>query len=245
MDEGSNEIMDAKALGLPNHLFEAAVKATVELRDTGRLLVFLTRRGFLKLIGEVEDFQNEFRTRASDDSIDLDLCLNAQNEMRRLTSTILRLQNVDTVLDYTRRSQSDFSSWDDANKEEFNRRQRFKIDLLRKTIITEAMNQRAMRLATSTVACLEELDFEVVSAREDVYRNSSVKDPFLRLRLRYTKATEDQPSPFFIFFIEGMELPAPSFEFECDLSDVDLILKRLNSAKRRLLELQEPKRETE
>lgn len=242
MPEGSEEKTNAEVFGLPFDRFEAAVNALVELRDTGKLLLFLTRRGAVKLVGDIEDFQKEFRNQAKDSLITLEQVKKAQDELRHLTSAILRMPDAEAVLDYLERfSSEDFTSRREPSlREAFRRHQRPKIEVVASKIVSEAIKQRAKRLATATGACVEELDYEVVSEREDSYRMRSVKDPFLRLRLRYSDSSSFQPFVFMFAPFEGPETnPALGFEFECDLSDIDLLLKRLNEAKQRLLKIQE------
>jgi hypothetical protein len=238
--EGSNESTNTVDFGLSLERFEAAVNSLVGLRDKGRLLIFLTRRGSVKLIGEIEDFRKEFSDRARDEAIDLDQSKRAQNEIRRLTAAIIRYPDPDSVVDYLERfSIEEFAKKDQSLRDEYRRRQRLKIDLVSQRIVTEAMRHRAKRLATAIGACVEELDFEVISTREDAFRGRSVKDSFLRLRLRYSEIISGD-IPFFLFIpYEETDISIPKgFEFECDLSDLDLLLKRLGEAKQWLLRIQ-------
>ncbi len=125
MPEGSKENTNAEVFGLPTDRFEAAVEALVELRDTGRLLIFLTRRGFVKLVGDIEDFRQEYIALAKDNSIDQEQSKKAQDEIRQLTSVIVRIPNPDSILDYLERVREDFPPTEDpALREEFRRRQR-------------------------------------------------------------------------------------------------------------------------
>jgi len=121
--EGSKENTNAEAFGLPTDRFEAAVEALVELRDTGRLLTFLTRRGSVKLVGDIEDFRQEYIARAKDNSIDQEQSKKAQDEIRQLTSVIIRIPNPDSILDYLERVyREDFPPTEDpALREEFRR----------------------------------------------------------------------------------------------------------------------------
>ena len=123
MPEGSKENTNAEAFGLPTDRFEAAVEALVELRDTGRLLTFLTRRGSVKLVGDIEDFRQEYIARAKDNSIDQEQSKKAQDEIRQLTSVIIRIPNPDSILDYLERVyREDFPPTEDpALREEFRR----------------------------------------------------------------------------------------------------------------------------
>lgn len=242
MPEPSEENTTAEVFGLPPDRFEAAVDALVQLRDTGKVLIFLTRRGSVKLVGEIDDFREEFSVRARDNSIDLEQSKKAQDEIRQLTSAIVKIPNTEAVLDYLERIYRDDlpTKRDRALKEEFRRRQQTKIDIVSRKVVTDEMKHRAKRLATATGACVEELDYEIVSEREDSYRGRSVKDPFLRLRLRYSEGAKGdlQYLGYIFLSFEGPEgNVAPGFEFECDLSDIDLLLKRLGEAKQRLLRL--------
>ena len=83
---------------------------------------------------------------------------------------------------------------------------------------------------------MEDLDVEVVSEREDRLEDSHVTDPFLRLRLRYS---EGGCLPFrlfrFSFGPRAAFAETKSFDFECDETDIDLLLLRLKAAKELLL----------
>lgn len=240
MPGNSEEDVSAGPFNLPHGRFEAAVDALVQLRDSGRLLLFLSRRGSIKIICDDEEFRAEFAKRASDDKIDPDQSRQALEEIRKLISVLVRLSDPASAMDYLRRMHSDidYLRKNRPNKEEFERRLMPKIEVVSNKIVTEAMQQRSKRLETSTGPCLEEVDFEVIGEREDRYRGRSIKDPFLRLRLRYTDGKADI-GYLFAFGFDGPELPAPSFEIECDLSDIDLLIKRLGDAKHWLLNLKE------
>ena len=249
MPETPDENVRTKIWGLPIDRFEAAVTALAELRDAGRILVFLTRRGTVKLIGQIEDYRSQFSARAKDESINLEQSKKAQDEIRRLTSVIVMMPDTDSILDHLEQFfLDDVLRSDTTLKEEYRKQQRAKIDILSRQIVTEEMRLRATRMATATLPCLEDLDFEIVSEREDFSRGRTIKDPFLRLRLRYSEDYSGEAGylPYFLFAFES---PASSrgrcFEFECDVSDIDLLRKRLTEAKQRFLRTQEPESEDE
>jgi len=246
--ERPEQLPSTEAFGLPTDRFEAAVDALVELRDTGRLLIFLTRRGSVKLVGDISAFRNEFSSRAGDVSIDLEQSKKAQHEIRQLASAIIHIPNPEDVLEYLERIYREElgPKRDRGLSEEFKRTQQPKIEIVSRKVVTEEMRQRAKRLATATGASVEELDYEVVTEREDSFRGKSVKVPFLRMRLRYTEGSKGDFGYIGLFLVsfEGSETGSASgFEFECDLADIDLLLRRLGEAKNRLLKAQEPELE--
>ncbi len=63
--------------------------------------------------------------------------------------------------------------------------------------------------------------------------------PFLRIRLRYSEKTSFDPVIWFMTSVFGPTanrdaLPVKTFTFECDSTDIDLLLFRLTEAKQRL-----------
>ncbi|WP_435018534.1 hypothetical protein TA3x_000511 [Tundrisphaera sp. TA3] len=239
MAEGTEENTTIEAFGLPLDRFEAAVDAIVELRDSGKILLFLNRRGAIKLVGEEEDFRAEFSRRANDVAIDVEVSRIAKNEIRQLISTALRIPDNDASLEFLERYYiEDYRKKPHPQIEEFRRQVRPKIEIVTSRIITEAMRQRGWRLSTATGACIEEVDYEIVCEREDSYRGRRVTDAFLRLRLRYTDGSRGE-SPYYGYYFlpfEGADGGhASNFELECDLSDIDMLIKRLSDAKQRLL----------
>jgi len=245
--ETPGEDVEVKVFGLPIDRFEAAVTALAELRDAGRILLFLTRRGKLKLIGQIEDYQSQFITRAKDDSINLDQSKRAQDEIQRLASAIVMMPDTDSILEFLEQFfRDDLPRSDETLKEEFRKQQRAKIDIVSRQIVSDEMRLRAKRMRTATLPCLEDLDFEIVSEREDFSQGLTINDPFLRLRLRYLEGSSgnDGYLPYFFFAFETPE-SSRCFEFECDVSDIDLLRRRLTEAKQRLLKTQEPESEGE
>jgi len=237
-EELNEDKSEPEIFGLPLDRFKAAIEAMVDLRDSGKLLFFLTRRGWVRLVGDNEEFMQKYAELAKDKLIDIDKAKRAQSEIQSLISAILRISNIEGVLDHLERyHREDFRSKKEL-KIEFRARQRSKIEIATEKIDTHAMRQRSMRLATATGACVEEMDYEIVSEREDSFRERSVKDPFLRFRLRYTEGSKSEMQYLgFFFSAEGPEPTAPVFEFECDTSDIDLLIKRLTEAKDRLLQV--------
>src|SRR4051794_22414910 len=116
---------------MPIDRFEAAVTALAELRDSGRTLVFLTRSGAVKLIGQIEDYRSQFSTRAKDESINLEETKKAQEEIRRLISAIVMMPDTDSIFDYLEQFfRDDLPRSDTLSKEEFRKQQRAKIDIV-------------------------------------------------------------------------------------------------------------------
>jgi len=76
----------------------------------------------------------------------------------------------------------------------------------------------------------------LVSQRQDNLTGKRVETAFLRLRLRYTEVTPDLGSWAHLLRPVLSFLRQPkSFEFECDLGDLDFLQQRLDEARQMLI----------
>ena len=137
-----------------------------------------------------------------------------------------------------------FKSNDEVEKLSAGEKKRFREHLKRKATLVEeelytlALSKREERFGSTTAACMEDLEFELVAERSTTSQDEPFQDPFLRLRLRYSKGTEPaREFGFFSFLASNPFLMTElhSFELECDESDIDLLMLRLAAAKQRLL----------
>lgn len=110
-----------------------------------------------------------------------------------------------------------------------------KLECVDRYLLDDALRERIQRLATATGSCLEDLDLEILTSRNDEVIEREIRRPFARIRIRYSKL-DDFVWPFFSpqFNIFGKSVPG--FEIECDKSDIDLMIRRLRAAKERLVE---------
>ena len=237
---------DAPNIGLPFEHFRAAVESLVKLRDDGKALLYFTRRPLLRLIGDARDFLIAFSI-GKDGEEAAKVAAQVEAEIVDAASSVLRYETVERALHvmegerFERRRKEKPA---DEHRDAYRHLQRQKLELVAKVIATENVRERVVRLGSSTGACLEEMDYELIQERIDVQRKKKVTAPFLRLRIRYSDIRQQQYLGG-VFAFEGADerTPSSSFEIECDLSDIDLLIKRLGDAKQRLIDIGSPEDE--
>ncbi len=233
------------SVGIPLPQFQAAVDALVALRDSGKFLIFLGRRSRARLIGDLNDFQATMAEVAKE-AVSLEDATRILDEIRRYCSACMDMQDVKALKQFLMRAvyEDDFTKHKRHNAE-LERQLEAKIKLVSGKLVTDAMKQRSKRMQSATVACLEDVDVEIVQHRRENFSSASrsSEEAFLRLRVRHSDGVDLSGSIFFPFHMwgpwEGTNSNASSFEIECDESDIDLLVVRLLEAKNALLKARE------
>lgn len=226
--------------GVPLDVFEAAVQALVELRDSGRYMVFLGRQTSVKFIGELRDVRDTLGKRLERE-VSEDEAKEALVEIRNFCKATAFFETPKRTLHFLEIQiyEDDLRQLDDPAKKAFRGLLEAKIGLVSQHLYTDAIRERSRRMESATGPCLEELDVEVVEERHDDFRGRKVGERFLRLRLRYSEGSLLGSSSWFLFSVMPWGGVGPhsaaSFELECDESDIDLLIFRLTAAKRLLL----------
>ena len=234
---------EATQNGLPVEQFQAAVEALTRLRDQGKILVYYSRRSSLRLIGDVEDIRIALAPGLTGNAAAV-RTTEILAEIQTSVNHAIRFDSLETAARIIEKSHFDESSprrqtkqkATDEERQEFYNLQIAKLEAAVKALVPAEVRERIARLSTSTGPCLEDLDYELIQERRDSLRQQKVVAPFLRLRLRYSDIRQEQYLGGILF--GGFQTPsvASSFEVECDLSDIDLLIKRLSDAKQRLLQ---------
>ncbi|MBL8853310.1 MAG: hypothetical protein JNK57_04985 [Planctomycetaceae bacterium] len=231
--------------GVPFERFEAGVRALVELRDRGKFLVFLARRRSAQLIGPSEEFIQRLSAELNLLTLEASDASEVFEEIRQFLSSRIGMHS-DRVVSFLLNSVYDDKDGklSAGDKQRLRETLKKKVALVEQELYTPSLQTREQRFGSTTAACLEDLEFELLSERSSASQKDPFRDPFLRLRLRYSKGTEDVQKFGFLNFwgpnpFATSELH--SFEFECDESDIDLLMLRLTAAKRRLLASREEK----
>jgi len=225
--------------GQPLDVFEAAVEALVELRDSGRYMVFLGRQTSVKFIGELQDVRHTLGKRLERE-VSEDEAREALVEIRNFCKATAFFETPERTVHFVERQiyHDEFGELDEPARKGFRDLLEAKIGLVSEHLYTDAIKQRSRRMESATGPCLEELDVEVVEERHDDFRGRKVGERFLRLRLRYSEGSL-LGSSWFLFSVMPWGGVGPhsaaSFELECDESDIDLLIFRLTAAKRLLL----------
>jgi hypothetical protein len=234
-------------LGVSLPRFQAAVETLVGLRENGTFLLFLGRRTAVKLVGDPKEFQLAFSVVAKED-INQEEANATLEEVRRYCSARAKIENIPAMIHFLENLvyEDEFKKHK-GHKAEFHKQIEEKSKLVSEKLFTTATKGRATRIESATVACLEDVDFELVQSRcENLYSSArAAAEPFLRLRVRYSDGSSTPAIPPFVFFypVWGDSREAlvgvASFELECDESDIDLLVRRLLAAKNALLSARE------
>lgn len=218
--------------------FRAGVEALVALRDAGKFLVFLTGSDRVKLVGEREEFRAALSNQLKGVAVSDDECGDILGEIRNflnLWATVKSIEGMVKALMGGPYEQA-VNKLEEGERAGLREELESEIRLVDKELFTDALKRRVRRMRTATVACLEDLDVEVVRERRDEASSGTIDDPFLRLRIRYSKAMDRGwrfiPSGWTLGLAPG---PVDSLELECDETDIDLLIRRLLAAKQRLL----------
>ncbi len=244
---GKEKEGDIKLPGLPLEHFRAAVGALVQLQESGKCIVFLARRSSIKFVVDLADFQDVLSGSVPDAEITPKYARELLREARSFSATWERFREQDDMISFLedvvyREELEELSKQHDQARPEFRKVAEAKIKLVDAQFMTDPLRERTRRLATATAACLEDVEFEVIEQRYVEPDSRNTKDPFLRLRLRYAEGGKDESFlsrviPFSIpWGAVGEGVGVGSFELECDLSDIDLLVTRLRGAKDRLRE---------
>ena len=238
---------EARGSGLSLDQFKAAIEALTRLRDQGKVLLHYSRRSELRIIGDFEDIHGALAPVLTGE-VPATRTAEIQSEIQTIVNHAIRFESVEVAArfmeqtrfgeDGPRRGKKEkVTEKEKEEKEEFHDLQVAKLEVATKALVPEEVRERIARLHTSTGPCLEDLDYELIQERRDFLRKQKVGSPFLRLRLRYSDIRQEQYLGAFFSFGGPDQYPAASsFEVECDLSDIDLLIKRLRDAKQRLLE---------
>ncbi len=245
------EQSNPELLGLPYDRLKAGVQALKDLLNTGKFLVFLSRENSVRLIGEPEDFRRAFAARLDGNSVKVEDAQDCLDEIRGTLGYLITFPNIQHVANFL--EQNVFAAhFEDCSEEEEKSQLRVqlkdKTELVSRELLGEGLRERANRIRSAVGPCIEDLDVEVVSQRQENLTGRSALSPFLRLRIRYSEGPgPDFMGPIFASVLASMSgyplraTGVKSFECECDESDIDLLLLRLVRAKETLLRTMEGK----
>jgi len=241
--ENSGSSTPGELPGVPRDVFEAAVHCLVDLRDQGKYMLFVGPRRSVKLVGDADAFRQALAERLKRD-VESEELNDVLAELQRFCNIWLRVGSLgegarDLLSTVYRKALNDA---DEEKKRRLQQALEEKLALAEEHLWTDAMRQRVRRLESATAACIEELEAEVISKRRVESSGEEIDQPFLRLRLRYSEGGGEEPGVLpLLGWLLGPHpalAPArlPSFEFECDESDIDFLISRLIAAKRLLLD---------
>jgi hypothetical protein len=224
--------------GIPFEHFEAAVKALSQVQSEGKFLLFLSRTNNVRFIGDPASYRDALATKVKKDALQIDDAQQALKEVREVLQACILFGEPAQAASFLEQTEYDslFEKLGEEQKDKARELLQKKAELAFSNLFKGSLAQRAERLNTAVIACVEDLDVEVVSERQDELLEEHNTAPFLRLRLRYADGGGEDGVPWFVFrrrkFAGGS---IKTFEIECDETDIDLLLRRLLAAKERLL----------
>jgi hypothetical protein len=233
-DEGEHGV---NVPGISTERFEAAVRALIELRDNGKCLIFLGRRRGPRFVVDMELVRDTLKGKLSGPALTADEAEEILDEVSRYLAVLIQTGSAQQAVRFFTSGPFRRKEGDQADEEQFRKRVEAKVAVVQKELYTETIAARWQRMGSMTAFALEDVDFEVVGERVAALENKSVTEPFLRLKIRHAKETEQGSLPMMLLFLEGELLRGSgldSFELECDESDIDLLMLRLDAAKKRL-----------
>ena len=242
-----SEETNAENLGVSIQRFEAGVEVLKGLVDEGRFILFLPRLNWIRIIGDRSEFHAGLAKVETEEAANGKEANSILSEIRTVLGAVVRYQDSEQELrEYLHRyiigTEGAFEEASSEVKDVLNG----KIECVRDKLPVSSLIRRARRLETAGSSCLEDLDVEVIKERRDEIQDTEIDEPFLRLRLRYSDAEDQMPWPFFMFAPPGFQVDrGKNLEIDCDATDIDLLMRRLAAAKKRLIEADAPEKKGE
>ncbi len=239
------EETNAENLGVSVQRFEAGVEVLKRLVDEGKFILFQPRLNWMRIIGDRAEFHTGVAKVESEEAAHRKEANSILSEIRSVLGAVVKFPETgqmlrDYLLKYIFEREADFEEASSEVKDVLNG----KIQTVRDKLPVSSLIRRARRLETAGSRCLEDLDVEVIKERRDEIEDIEIDEPFLRLRVRYSDAESQTPFPLFVFAPPGFDVDrGKNLEIECDATDIDLLMRRLVAAKKRLIEANAPEKE--
>jgi len=231
----AQEKKGAKPLGVALEEFRAGVSAVVELRDSGKLLIFVSPQAGVRFIVDSEAFAAAYEASLGEQKPAAQAA-QVESEVADLLSLDLSGGGVEGGQQWAEFTlyAAGMREMEEATKGDARKLIRDKLSILEESAVTEGLRQRVRRLGVTRSPALEDLDVEIVSEKTDNIAEEVVPGPLARLTLRCSdKGTAGfparwpgrVPSP-----VAGSAQPR-DFAVEVDETDMELLLRRLREAK--------------
>jgi hypothetical protein len=214
--------------------FKEVVDTVADLRDSGKVLIFLGRSRPARIIGMGAKYEELVEDSLRKKEVGEDFSKEF-GELAKILRFMSRARNVADTVSACMQMDSD-NKVEAKQKNQINEALTKRVEVVFATLFVESLRNRAKRIDTATTPTLEELDYEVVAERLVENSDQCILDPFLRVKLRYVERGT-QSFPQFIFLGDISEKSC--FELECDESDLDFLMLRLSAAKNRLIKARE------
>ena len=232
-------------LGVSIEVFHAAVTVLKNLVDNGQFILFLPRLNWIRIIGDRSEFRSVLKKTEPAETSDKNVANRSLREIKTVLGAVVKYDySEDSLREYLLRylfdTDSDLEDAPDALKDVMEE----KIRCVREKLPVSSLIRRAKRLETAGSGCFEDLDVDVIRERRDEIESMEINEPFLRLRVRYSDPESRVFPGMFYMAPPGFPVdPDRTFELEADATDIDLLIKRLGAAKKRLIAEEAPEKE--
>jgi hypothetical protein len=216
--------------GFPLDTFFQAIEVVAQLRDQGELVIFFTRSRAVRLIGHLTKFRSKFLTVSKSGEISQEDAESVLEEIEQYLSAYAH--SMDTpgalrLLRYAPVNSTYGGELKGAARAAVEKKLVHSVDRL----FTDTLRRRVKRLKESLGLCFEDFDSGITYLRGK--EDGRLSEPFLRVRIRRSPPSRHE---FPFFFWPAAADAAPSVEFDCDESDIDVLVHRLLAAKESLVD---------
>jgi hypothetical protein len=194
--------------GLGLEHFKAAINAIkILVIDSAKFLMFLSRPGRVRLIGDLDTFSKAFAQQLKQDQVESSVAQEALEEVANFLQLCVALPSTKGRVRFL--EEQVFEDWSKSNGADlpnFRNLLEEKIKYVENQPFLKRLSRRRERLSTAVGPCLEDMDVELISERQDQFIDQAVKQPFLRMRLRYSVVGEIG-FPFEWHLLKEVDLP--------------------------------------
>lgn len=224
-------------LGLDLKQFRVAVETVQALEKDHKILVLSSLAESVRFVDDADHFAQAYQQGIKPAASQDDDAGDALDEVRGFLQLALFIQNEKWRLKILEEDvyEQVFKKLSLPHKKRLQKIWKDKFKIIEEQPMYRRLSQRAERLKTALAPCIVDTDAELVRTRRPGHSKQSVDVPFLRVSLRCEQNTDRNALPSFIRGHPWKDLTAwassNSFQFECDESDIDLLISRLLAAK--------------
>ena len=216
-------------------VFEAALDVLARLCQTGKCQLFLPREYAVRLVGDMDDVARGIADKQGLKSFERNDAERVWLDIQVIISVFLWAGTAEKAVNVLKKNvfEEEFKKAKHADEAALLQKAlQQRVDRVKTKLNLIPLVERSKRIATAIGPLLEDVDVELIQQRHLEGNSKQLTSPFLRLRLRYTEGGKTS-FPFIAppwaggFVTQQMN----SFEFECDETEIDLMIRRLLSAK--------------
>lgn len=224
-------------LGLDLEHFRIALEAVQALEKDHKILVLSSPNDSVRFVDDADHFPQTYQRGIEAAGIQDDDAREALDELRGFLQLGLFFPDEKPRLRFLEEEVYDqaLKKLSVTDKKRVQKIWKDKFKLIEEQPIHRRLSKRAKRLGTALAPCIVDADAELVRTRRPGLSEHSVTVPFLRISLRCAQNTDTTGLPGFFgghpWNDRTVWAATKSLQFECDESDIDLLIRRLLAAK--------------